>query len=170
MRSGDSEQLQKLSGIGDSLARSIREIVVTGGLGFLNRLRGEISYEEVFSLLPGVGEELSRKIVLELGVDSLEDLEQAAWDGRLAEIEGIGESKLQGIRDSLNSMLSRSTSRRRSKRLRQSGTVPKKSAEHKLARPSVETIIDVDQEYWNKVRKDRLQKITPRRFNPEQEA
>jgi len=101
------EGLRKLPGIGESLARSIRDLIVTGRLPMLDRLRGETDHVAVLASVPGIGEATAKRLHHDLGIDTLEELETAAHDGRLSEIEGIGPKKLAGIIDSLAGRLGR---------------------------------------------------------------
>jgi DNA polymerase/3'-5' exonuclease PolX len=153
--------LERLPGIGKSIAASIAEYVVTGRLRLLDRLEGEVSPEALFATLPGVGEELARRIHEELGVETLEELEVAAHDGRLAEVPGIGARRVHAIRDSLAAVLGQA-SRRRARLLRAREAAPE--------RPSVEAILAVDAEYRRRAGKGQLRRIAPRRFNPTGEA
>lgn len=153
--------LERLPAIGRSIAASVAEYVVTGRLRLLDRLEGEISPEALFATLPGVGEELARRIHAELGVETLEELEVAAHDGRLAEVPGMGERRVHAIRDSIAAALGPS-SRRRARRLR--------AAERPPERPPVGTILAVDAEYRARAAAGKLRKIAPRRFNPSGEA
>jgi DNA polymerase/3'-5' exonuclease PolX len=95
------EGLTKLPGIGESLSRSIRTLSVTGRLPLLDRLRGESVPQKVLMTLPGIGPKLAEKLHDELGIDSLADLEAAAFDGRLKKLAGFGEKRLAGLRDAL---------------------------------------------------------------------
>jgi DNA polymerase (family X) len=144
--------LMKLPAIGEKLARAIRMIVTTGRLPLLEQLRGESDPELVFATLPGVGPTLARRIHLELGIDSLEDLEAAAADGRLAKLDGIGKKRLAGIRDVLA---------RRLGRVQRSGST---------RQPPVADLLDVDREYRARASAGTLRRIAPRRFNPTGEA
>jgi DNA polymerase/3'-5' exonuclease PolX len=64
-------------------------------------VESEVAPEEILTRVPGVGKKLASQLHEELGVDSLEELETAAHDGRLEEFPGIGEKRLAGIRDAL---------------------------------------------------------------------
>src|SRR5512146_550313 len=92
-----TDGLQALPGIGVSLARSIHTLVVTGRLPMLDRLRGSMDPVSLLASIPGIGPTLATRLHDDLGIDTLEQLEMAAHDGRLTEIEGIGPKKLQGI-------------------------------------------------------------------------
>ncbi|HEX5138803.1 MAG TPA: helix-hairpin-helix domain-containing protein [Planctomycetota bacterium] len=153
--------LERLPAVGKSIAATVAEYLVTGRLRLLDRLEGEVSPEALFATLPGVGEELARRIHADLGVETLEDLEVAAHDGRLAEVPGIGERRVRAIRDSVAAVLGPS-SRRRARRLRAADRPPE--------RPAAATILAVDAEYRRRAAAGTLRRIAPRRFNPSGEA
>lgn len=151
--------LRGLPGIGEGLAAAIAEILDTGRSRLLDRLESEVSPEEVFCRLPGVGPTLARRLHDELGVHTLEELEAVAQQGRLREIDGIGRRKEEGIVDSLAGMLSRRGPRRAPRR---AGRPP--------SRPNVELLLELDAEYRRRAESGQLRRIAPRRFNPEHRA
>ncbi len=160
---GGVKGLAELPGIGESLASAIQEVVRTGGLGLLDRLEGETSPEDLFTTLPGIGEELARRIHRKLEIDTLEELELAAHDGRLEKVPGFGPRRARAVRDTLDSLLRRST-RRRARRIRSRET------EGEPGRPPVSLLLEVDREYREKAEGGELPTIAPRRFNPEGRA
>ena len=145
--------LERLPGIGESLARSIRALVLTGRLPMLERLRGEGDPESVLRSIPGIGRIMAARLHDKLGIDSLEALEVAAFDGRLLRLVGVGEKRLTGIRDALA---------RRLGRVRRTASTPH--------RPTVATLLEVDAEYREKAKLGSLRRIAPHRFNPRREA
>jgi hypothetical protein len=147
--------LDELPGIGQSLSRLIFQLVKTGRLPMLERLRGTIDPIATLTSIPGIGKRLAETLHHDLGIDSLEELEIAAYDGRLEELRSIGPKRIAGIRESLSARL---------------GRVPKDVSMLMADQPSVSEILDVDREYIDKVRAGALVKIAPRRFNPEHEA
>lgn len=153
--------LEEIPGIGARLSSAIEEIVQTGRLGLLDRLEGQVSPEDLFTTIPGIGEALAHRIHDELHVDTLEDLEAAAHDGRLAALPGFGERRTRAIREYLDATLSRSA-RRRARSHRRIGPGHQ--------RPSVAAILAVDSEYGRLARAGRLHCIAPRRFNPSRRA
>lgn len=155
MRAEGMEGLTRLPGIGESLARSIRFLVMTGRLRMLERLRGESDPEAVLMSVPGIGPTLAERLHDELGIDSLAALEAAAHNGRLRDIAGIGEKRLAGIRDVLANRL---------------GRVRQAPASAPTEEPSVPELLDVDREYREKADSGVLRTIVPRRFNPAGEA
>ena len=80
---GNQERLRDVPDIGEGLAAVISEYVLTGRTGIRQELLGEISPGDVFKQLPGIGDDLARRMVETLGIQSLEELECAAHDGRL---------------------------------------------------------------------------------------
>jgi putative hydrolase len=149
------EGLHRLPGIGESLARSIRELVLTGRLPILDRLRGEAEPEKLLASAPGIGPVLAERLHHDLGIETLGELEAAAHDGRLETLAGIGKKKLAGIMDSLATRLGR---------LHRFQHTPTSEE------PLVAELLDVDREYRDKAAADQLRRIAPRRFNPSGEA
>lgn len=146
------EGLEEIEDVGASIARSIRDILLHGRLAMLDRLRGESDPIAVLASVPGVGKTLARRLHDDLGIETLEELEVAAHDGRLEDFSGIGPKRLAGMRDSLAQRLGR---------IRQPPTAPPSSRE-----PAVSELLDVDREYCEKAAAGALKKIAPRRFNP----
>ncbi|MBW1896379.1 MAG: DNA-binding protein [Deltaproteobacteria bacterium] len=168
--SEEGTKLENLPEIGKSIAGAIREFSNTWRLGLLERLEGQVSPEDLFTTVPGIGEELAHRIHATLNIETLEGLELAAHDGRLEQVPGLGERRVRNVRDVLAATLSRS-SRRRARRL---SFLKKEIHGHDETTgpicPSVETILDVDEEYRRKAAVGALKTITPRRFNPESES
>lgn len=152
---GGREGLTALPGVGRSIASALAEMITTGQWAQLERLRGALEPETLFRTIPGVGEALARRIFDALHVETLEGLEMAAHDGRLAGVEGIGPRRAQMIRAAVAERLGRP-------RLRRSPPTHE--------RPSVATLLDVDREYREKAQAGVLRKIAPKRFNPSGEA
>jgi DNA polymerase (family X) len=86
-----SGELKKTPGLGPATISVIRELVETGDSSYLERLtqntpRGLVEMARV----PGLGIAKVSLIHRELGVETLEELEEAARDGRLAKVKGFG--------------------------------------------------------------------------------
>jgi hypothetical protein len=147
--------LEKLEGIGPTLSRAIYQLSTTGSLAMLDRLRGEIDPVMLLATVPGIGRLTAERLYEDLGISTLEELEAAAYDGRLAQIEGFGTKRITGIRDSLSSRL---------------GRIRRQGAADVWDEPSISEILQVDEEYRTKASKDQLPKIAPKRFNPHRQA
>ena len=154
-REGGRAALEDLDDVGRSIAGVIEEVVRRGRSSLLDRLEGEVPPEHRFEKLPGVGPELAGRIHEELGIETLEDLEAAAHDGRLARVPGFGPRKVRGLRDALEGMLGR---RRRGR----GG-----AGEEAAARPPVDLCLQIDRAYRRKAEAGELKTIAPKRFNPE---
>ena len=152
---GGPDALKVLPGIGDGLASRIAGYVEVGRFHLLEEIRRDFSPRRFFARVPGVGPELAQRIYDELGIETMEELEVAAHDGRLATVPGFGAGRVSTVRAQLNTLLSRQ-SKRRARRLRRPAEVP-----------SVAVLLSVDREYHIRRRRDELRKIAPRRFNPE---
>jgi hypothetical protein len=155
---GGLQAVDALPAIGPTIASHVAELARRGGLTLLDRLEGEVSPERLFATVAGIGAELAGRIHRELSIETLEDLEQAAHDGRLAGIAGFGPRRLRAVRDQLAAILGRSA-RQRVRR----GAVDGPRA----PRPEVAALLAVDAEYRDGAARGRLRRIAPRRFNPE---
>lgn len=160
---GKFDQIRELPNIGGGLAAVIGEYVSDERSSLLDDLEAKVSPADVFERVPGIGAELAQRIVEQLDIRSLEELEEAAHDGRLAEVEGFGKRRIEAVEQSLAGMLSRSA--RRQQRERRKGSQPTQQD-----RPSVKLLLELDAEYRQRAEADKLPKIAPRRFNPSNEA
>lgn len=169
-----SEALRSLPGIGKGLAGVITEIVHTGRSGLLARLQGEVAPEDLFAQLPGIGDVLAERIATELDVDTLEELEQAAYDGRLEQVEGFGRKRIRSVQTSLAAILSRAAQRRIQRGTSEAGEGGDRSGtdtQHPdQERPQVDTLLEVDAKYRRRAEAGELRKIAPKRFNPDDKA
>ncbi len=158
---GGAAALDALPEIGKTLASVIAELVRTGRSSLLERLAGQVSPEDRFTTVAGIGEELAKRLHAELGIESLEDLELAAHDGRLARVPGFGPRRVRAAQQALAGILGRESARR-GKRLA--------GAAAPGERPDVAALLDVDREYRARAEAGTLRRIAPRRFNPERRA
>jgi hypothetical protein len=145
--------LERLPAIGASIARAVRDLVETGRLPMLDRLRGESDAITLLTSVAGIGPRLAERLHHDHGIDTLEDLEAAAHDGRLAAIPSFGEKRLRGVREALAARL---------------GRIPRSAPA--AAAPSVADLLRVDREYRMKAAAGTLRTIAPRRFNPSRES
>ena len=153
------EGLQRLPGVGISIARSIQQLLTTGRLNLLEQLRSETSPEQILATVPGIGPKLARRIHNELGIESLADLERSAYDGRLAQVPGFGMGRLRAVRESLSGRLHRRPQAALTPRTRPTAD-----------QPAVGELLAIDRHYREKARGRELPRIAPRRFNPTREA
>ncbi len=96
-------QLTRIPGIGADLAGKIKEILETGTLSLYEELKREIP-EDLLKLLeiPGLGPKKARVIYDTLGIKTIEELERACREHKIARLPGMGlkteEKILNGIK------------------------------------------------------------------------
>lgn len=79
-----------IPGIGENLAASIREIVLTGSSHYLERIKQTTPRALLpLAAIPGFGPKRIKAIYEELGIKSLSDLKKAALAGKIREIPGF---------------------------------------------------------------------------------
>ncbi len=103
------EDVTTLPGIGKDLGEHLRELVSTGRLRRLDELAAAVprTLIEVMAL-PGVGPKKARRMWQELDVKTLDELERAAGDGRVAALSGFGAKSEQRILDGIRRLRERS--------------------------------------------------------------
>ena len=152
---GGVKSLVALPTIGKGIASSIAELLQTGHCNRLERLRGSLDPSRLFQTVPGLGPKLAQLIHDELGIDTLEEMEAAAHDGRLESVPGISHGRVQIIRGALAAMLAQ----------------PRATFHRDSARgPGPGLLLTVDRQYREQASRGALPLITPKRFNPEGEA
>jgi DNA polymerase (family 10) len=98
----ESGAIYDVSGVGKATGKVVEEIVRTGRSEYLEELRGQYP-PGIFELLrvPKLGLKKIGQLHSELGIGSLDDLEDATRDGRVAKLKGFGaktaEMILKGI-------------------------------------------------------------------------
>jgi putative hydrolase len=146
--------LESLPAVGPSIAAAVEEMLRTGRWSFLQRLRGALDPARLFRAVPGVGPVLAARLHEALQVDTLEALEVAAYDGRLASVPGIRARRAAIIRAGLQALLGR----------------PRAAPPARRREPPVSLLLDVDAEYRRGAERGLLPRIAPRRLNPQGEA
>ncbi|MFW5930590.1 MAG: helix-hairpin-helix domain-containing protein, partial [Desulfosalsimonas sp.] len=97
------EDLTRYRGIGKDMAGKIREIVETGTLTQLRELGREVPVSLLEMMkLPSLGPRKISQIYKTLGVKTLQELESAAKQDKIAGLNGFGEKTQQKILDSLD--------------------------------------------------------------------
>lgn len=152
------EGLKRELGCGNGIGSCVRELLETGRLHLLERLEGEVTPEELFLRVPGMGPTLAQNAHLQLGLETLEQLERAANDGTLARARGFGPRRVEGLRAALATMLANS----RRAHHRPGAQTP--------GPPAAEVLLKVDAEYRARAERGVLPTVTPARFNPGREA
>ena len=163
--------LVELPRIGTSLSSLIDEVAHTGRMRLLERLEGGDTPNEVFSAIPGIGDELSARIHAELHIDTLEELEVAAHDGRLDAVAGFGPKRLAIIQKVLEHRIHRSPrgEGRRFEALKRAGATVELPAAGP-PEPNVGLLLQVDADYRLAALAGSLPTVAPRRNNPSNDA
>ena len=94
----DGEKLTAIPGIGKAISEKIQELVTTGKVQTYERVKSELP-EGALELLtiPGIGPKTAVLIGSELGISTVEGVEQAARDGRLASLPRMGKRAADSI-------------------------------------------------------------------------
>jgi len=94
-RAGDPP---KVPGVGQAISDKIAELVTTGQMRFLDKLRAEVPASLVELLqIPGLGPKTVRQLHEELGISTLDELRQAAESGSIRGVRGLSERTEQLI-------------------------------------------------------------------------
>jgi DNA polymerase (family 10) len=104
-------ELEEIPGVGTNLAAKIREILGTGRLAYLEKLKQETP-QGVLKLaeIGGIGPKKALILSRELGITDRQKLEEAAMAGKIRDLPGFGEKSEKNILQSIHAM--KSTGRR----------------------------------------------------------
>src|SRR6266446_1863744 len=96
-------RLNEIEGIGESIQKKISELVTTGKLAYYEELKAAIPPGLVAMLeIPGVGPKKIKVLRDQLGIESVEQLEEACKNGKVAELKGFGAKTAQNILEGIN--------------------------------------------------------------------
>src|SRR3977135_3240242 len=86
-------RLREIPGVGDAIADIVKKLHATGTHNALETMRKEVPAGVLEMLtVPGLRPDKILKLYRELGVTSLAELEEAAREGRLQKVKGLGAS------------------------------------------------------------------------------
>ncbi len=95
---GGRKALEAVPGVGISIANSIKELLATGKISYLEGLRRKTAVDIAeLSRIEGLGPKSIKKLYDALDVRNIDDLERAAKEGKIAKLEGFGAKKEQNI-------------------------------------------------------------------------
>ncbi len=106
----DREELDQIPGVGKSIAATIAEFIDTGESKVLEELRESLppGVRQLMEL-EGIGPKNAMRLVDELKVSSIDDLEKVAKEGKVRGLKGFGEKKEQNILLSIGDYRNRQT-------------------------------------------------------------
>jgi len=103
-------KLEDIPGVGKAIAEKIDELLNTGKLGFLEKLKKEVPHSLAeWIKVPSLGPKKIGLIYKTLGITTLAELEAAAKDGKLRDLPGMGAKSESAILEGLASLGRRST-------------------------------------------------------------
>ncbi|MBI4286391.1 MAG: DNA polymerase/3'-5' exonuclease PolX [Chloroflexi bacterium] len=92
------DRLREVPGVGEAIAKKITELVTTGRLAVYEKLKAEFP-PGISTLLdiPGVGPKTAMLLTSELGIKSVDELEQAILSGKVSRLYRMGEKTAENI-------------------------------------------------------------------------
>jgi len=98
-----AESEVRLKGIGDSIHEKVCELVQTGSLQYYEDLKASMPPGLVTMLaIPGLGPKKIKALHDKLGIESVEQLEKACQDSKVASLDGFGEKTQAKILEGIN--------------------------------------------------------------------
>jgi DNA polymerase (family 10) len=105
-------ELQEIPGVGKAIAEKIDELLRTGKLEYFEKLTSEVPPGLIDVLAVGdVGPKKAARFWKELNITSIDELEQAARDGQLQDLSGMGEKSEARILENIQALRERQTGR-----------------------------------------------------------
>src|SRR3989442_4639498 len=108
-----SGTLCELEGVGKAIEQKVTELVSTGKLDYLEKLRLEFPRGALDLVqIPGLGPRKAATLIHELDVVNLDDLEKAAREGRVRGLKGFGEKTERSILEGIAKVRARQGARK----------------------------------------------------------
>jgi DNA polymerase (family 10) len=94
----EGQDLEDITGVGEAIAKKTTELITTGKLGYYEELKAGFP-EGITSLLaiPGIGPKTATRLAAELGIKSVDELEQAIKDERVSKVSRLGGKTAENI-------------------------------------------------------------------------
>jgi DNA polymerase (family X) len=97
------DRLKEIPGVGEAISKKLIELVNTGHLDYYDRLKAEFPPGiNTFMEIPGIGPRTALLLSKELGIASVDALEKAIEDGRVASLPRMGEKTARNILHQIN--------------------------------------------------------------------
>jgi DNA polymerase (family 10) len=101
----EGKDLEELPSIGKSMSKHIEEIIKTGTLKGLKRIRKKIpaTLDELLEI-EGLGPKRTKQLYDKLGVSSIKQLERALDSGKVTSLRGFGQKSVDKIREAIHTL------------------------------------------------------------------
>ncbi len=97
-KEGGLKALNEISGVGESMALKIEEIIKTGKIKEYKKMKEKMPARvEEMTAIEGVGPKLVKEVYEKLGVKTVKQLEEAAEKGKISKLKGMGEKTEENI-------------------------------------------------------------------------
>lgn len=97
------DAVEEINRVGDAIASKVVEYFETGEIAELEELRDELPADvAALTQVEGVGPKTVGDLYEALGIETLDDLEEAAREGRIQEVSGYGAKTEQNILDNID--------------------------------------------------------------------
>jgi DNA polymerase (family 10) len=95
-------KLGEIKGFGEALVKKITEYVQTGKMSFYEKLISEVPEELIkITKIPGIGPKKTKQLYEKLGIRTIEDLEKACIEGKIASLKGFSEKTQEILLNSI---------------------------------------------------------------------
>jgi DNA polymerase (family X) len=92
------DRLREIPGVGEAIAKKLSELITTGRMEYYEKLKSEFPAGiGAFLEVPGIGPRTALLLTRDLGIQTLEELEKAIEDGRVAALPRMGEKTARNI-------------------------------------------------------------------------
>ena len=107
-RYANAEGELELPWLGPRLRRKLGELVTRGRMEFHDEMLAQLppSYRELLAV-PGIGPKTAERLVREGGIGGVDELVEAARDGRLRRLRGFGAVRERRLGDAAEALLAR---------------------------------------------------------------
>src|SRR6185312_7012502 len=98
-----NNKLSEIKGVGEAIQKKVTELVNTGKLAYYEDLKTSVPAGLLAMMeIPGVGPKKIKVLYDELKIHTVEELEKACQDGRVAGLKGFGEKTALNICEGIN--------------------------------------------------------------------
>jgi len=95
-------KLGEIKGFGEALVKKITEYVQTGKMSFYEKLISEVPEDLIkITKIPGIGPKKTKQLYEKLGIRTIEDLERACIEGKIASLKGFSEKTQEILLNSI---------------------------------------------------------------------